>query len=162
MEANRTDPILGINRVAIPGDVVIGDNSNPPTTATLRALRAGQLRTWPDAVIHRSGLLDLAPGAAATLRTMTGLGRVNLGGATSSLTISNDVSFDFDGSISGLGALQKNGPGATLHCTGDHTFSGPTTIWEGAYRIDGRSPNSPVTVKPDGRLPGEGRVGLPR
>ena len=46
-----------------------------------------------------------------------------------------------------------------MHFTGDSTFSGPTTIWEGFYRMDGSAPTSPVTVKADGSLRGDGRVG---
>jgi autotransporter-associated beta strand protein len=159
IEANRTDPVLRINRVAIPGDTTIGDDASPITSAALRTLRAGQVRPLADVVIHRSGFLEMSAGAAATLRTVTGLGRINLGGSTTSLTISNDVSFDFEGSISGPGALHKNGLGATMHFTGNHTFTGPTTIWEGAYRIDGRSPNSDVTVKANGSVRGDGQVG---
>jgi autotransporter-associated beta strand protein len=158
IEANRANPILLVNRIAIPGDTIIGDDSTAATVATLRALRAGQIRYNADAEIHRSGLLDLRPNAGANLRIVTGAGRISLG-SSASLTISNDISFDFDGSISGTGALNKYGRGSSMHLTGDSTFSGPTTIVEGFYRIDGSAPNSPVTIKADAALRGDGRVG---
>jgi hypothetical protein len=65
------------------------------------------------------GLLDLVPriplpNTSARLRTVIGAGRINPGTGTS-LIISNDVSFDFDGSISGAGALNKYGPQALMH-----------------------------------------------
>jgi autotransporter-associated beta strand protein len=158
IEANRADNILRVNRIAIPGDSIVGDDSTAVTLATLRALRAGQIRYNTDAEIHRSGLLDLRPNTGANLRIVTGAGRISLN-TNASLTISNDVSFDFDGSISGTGALSKYGRGSSMHLTGDSPFSGPTTIVEGFYRIDGSAPNSPVTIKADAVLRGDGQVG---
>jgi autotransporter-associated beta strand protein len=163
LEASRGNLLLGQSFAAVPGDFIIGDDASPATTATLRLLQPGQVKTTADGTLHRSGLLDLVPrvplpSTSARLRTVTGAGRVNLGTGTS-LTISNDVSFDFDGSISGAGALNKYGRQASMHFTGDSGFSGATTIWEGFYRMDGSAPNSPVTVKLDASLRGDGRVG---
>ena len=155
--------LLGQSFRAIPGDIIAGDNSTATTTAILRLFQGGQLTPTADATLHRSGLLDLVPriplpNTSARLRTVTGSGNINLGAGTS-LTISNDVSFDFDGVISGAGALNKYGRQATMHVTGDNPFSGPTTIFEGFYRMDGSAPNSPVTVKPEASLRGDGQVG---
>jgi autotransporter-associated beta strand protein len=163
IEASRGNLLLGQGFVSIPSDFIVGDDTTAATTATLRLLQSGQVKPTTDAMLHRSGLLDLVPriplpNTSARLRTVKGAGRINLGTSTS-LIISNDVSFDFDGSISGAGALNKYGPQASMHFTGDSTFSGATTIYEGFYRMDGSAPNSPVTVKLDASLRGDGRVG---
>lgn len=162
IEASRGN-LLGQGFRAIPGDIIVGDDSTATTTASLRLLQGGQMAPSADAILHRSGLLDVVPriplpNTSARLRTVTGAGRITLGTGTS-LTISNDVSFDFDGAISGAGALNKYGRQASMHFTGDSTFSGPTTIYEGFYRMDGSAPNSPVTVKLDASLRGDGQVG---
>jgi autotransporter-associated beta strand protein len=162
LEASRGN-LLGQSFRAVPGDFIVGDDSTATTTASLRLLQGGQLAPGADATLRRSGLLNVVPrvflpNTSARLRTVTGAGRINLGSGTS-LIISNDVSFDFDGSISGAGALNKYGRQASMHFTGDSTFSGPTTIYEGFYRMDGNAPNSPVTVKLDASLRGDGLVG---
>jgi len=157
IEADRSDPLLRINRVSIPGNFTIGDDSTAFPLATLRALRAGQVHMWSDAIVHRSGLFDLLTGASASLRRICGEGRVNLASLTS-VTVSNDVPFTFPGSISGSGAFNKYGPEVMI-LEGDSPFFGPTTIYQGNYRMNGRATNSPVTVKRDGSLNGDGVVG---
>jgi autotransporter-associated beta strand protein len=162
VEASRGNLVLGQSFAAIPGDFIIGDEGTAPT-ASLRLLQPGQVKPGANATLYRSGLLDVVPrvplpNTSARLRTVTGAGRINFGAGTS-LIISNDVSFDFDGSISGAGALNKYGRQSSMHFTGDSAFTGPTTIWEGFYRMDGSAPNSPVTVKLDASLRGDGQVG---
>jgi autotransporter-associated beta strand protein len=152
-----------VNRISIPGNAIIGHDSSATNTATIRSLREQQFRRSADITIHRSGLLDLYPFPGVpvpqpTLNRVLGAGRINLGAGTS-LTISNSPSFEFAGVISGAGALNKYRAGTSMHLTGDSPFSGPTTIFEGFYRMDGSAPNSPVTVKTDGSLRGDGRVG---
>jgi len=162
IEASRGN-LLGQTFIAIPGDIVAGHDATATTTATLRLLQGGQVKPTTDLTLARSALLELVPrvplpNTSARLRRVTGHGRIQLGAGTS-VTISNDVSFTFDGSISGAGALNKYRTGSSMHFTGDSTFTGPTTIFEGFYRMDGSAPNSPVTVKADGSLRGDGRVG---
>jgi autotransporter-associated beta strand protein len=162
LEASRGN-LLGQSLISIPGGFVAGHDGSVVTSAILRLLQGGQLKPTTDATVRRSGLLELVPRAAlpntsARLNRVTGAGRVQLGAGTS-LIISNDVSFTFDGSISGAGALSKYRSDTSMHFTGDSTFTGPTTIWEGFYRMDGSAPNSPLTVKADGSLRGDGRVG---
>lgn len=152
-----------VNRISIPGDAIIGRDSSAITTATIRSLREQQFKRTADITIHRSGLLELfpfpgAPAPRPTLNRVLGAGRIDLGAGTS-LTISNSPSFTFAGAISGSGALNKYHSDSSMHFTGDSTFSGPTTIFEGFYRMDGSAPSSPVTVKADGSLRGDGRVG---
>lgn len=76
------------------------------------------------------------------------------------------------GSLAGAMSLSKTGKGrATL--TGNHSYSGTTTIWDGALVVNGQLSNSPVTVwggtwggapamgETGGRLSGTGTVSQP-
>ncbi len=163
IEASRGNVLLGQGFASIPGDFIVGDDATATTTATLRLYQAGQVTPNADATLHRSGLLDLVPriplpNTSARLRTVTGAGKLILGTNTS-LTISNDTSFTFSGAISGGGALNKRGGDTTMHMTGDSPFSGPTTIIEGYYQMDGSASNSPVTIKAGAALNGDGTLG---
>ncbi len=148
--------------IAIPGDAAIGEDSAASPLATLRALRDQQFRRTATFTVRRRGFLDLFPVAPApppqpTLRAVPGSGTISLGAGTS-LTLSNDLSFEFSGSIQGPGALHKFGAG-TMSFTGDSSFGGLTTIWQGPYRLDGNSINSPVLIKAGGSLRGDGWSG---
>ncbi|MCU0793346.1 MAG: hypothetical protein MUE42_10980, partial [Opitutaceae bacterium] len=58
----------------------------------------------------------------------------------------NDYTFDGSaGSLAGPMRLVKAGRGA-LRITGSHPFTGTTTVWDGALRIDGALTDSAVTV----------------
>ncbi|WP_193213140.1 autotransporter-associated beta strand repeat-containing protein [Luteolibacter marinus] len=74
------------------------------------------------------------------------------------------------GALNGSMTLSKSGAG-TVTLTGSHGYSGGTTVWDGALRIDGTLTQSPVTLwggtwggalaagETGGRLAGSGTVG---
>ncbi|MFT3992390.1 MAG: autotransporter-associated beta strand repeat-containing protein [Luteolibacter sp.] len=80
-----------------------------------------------------------------------------------------DYTFSGDGSLAGSMKLLKAGAG-TMVLPGTHSFSGKTTVWDGALQIDGALQNSAVTVwgglwggsmaagKTGGRLAGSGTI----
>ncbi|GAA5125814.1 autotransporter-associated beta strand repeat-containing protein [Luteolibacter yonseiensis] len=66
----------------------------------------------------------------------------------SSLTFSSPKSHVFDGSggsLSGTMPLVKNGAGG-MTLTGNHNYTGRTTVWDGALILNGNLQQSPVTV----------------
>ncbi|MFT4176736.1 MAG: autotransporter-associated beta strand repeat-containing protein [Luteolibacter sp.] len=81
-----------------------------------------------------------------------------------------DYAFTGSGSLAGTMKLIKMGAG-TLTLPGTHTFTGKTTIWDGALEINGGLQNSPITIwggtwggaaaegKTGGRLAGTGQIG---
>jgi autotransporter-associated beta strand protein len=91
------------------------------------------------------------------------------------VTVYAPKDYTFDGSAGSLGGsmkLTKAGAGA-LTVTGDHTFTGKTTVWDGALLVNGSLQQSPVTVwggtwggalaagKTGGRIGGTGQFGQP-
>ena len=101
---------------------------------------------------------------------------VNLAAALqpSAVTVYSPKNYTFSGSGSLTGAmpLVKAGAG-TLTFSASHSYSGATTIWDGALRVDGTLSQSPVTVwggtwggataagATGGRLAGSGTVSQP-
>src|SRR5436190_294935 len=162
--------------LALVGGRLIGNkmlmlqNSN---TVALQSLTGSN--TWSGSVtLNRNAMIDVEgsylqlPGAVVgsggvtapqvTLNSVLGAGKINLG-AFSSITISNDVSFAFDGIISGSGELDKRGP-ATFRLNGDSPgFSGTTAVYDGTYKVDGNVSNSFVIVRSNATLRGAGIVG---
>ncbi|WP_341405085.1 rhamnogalacturonan lyase family protein [Luteolibacter soli] len=64
------------------------------------------------------------------------------------LTVYSPKDLTFDGtagSLSGTMKLMKSGKGS-LTLSGSHTFTGTTTIWDGALTLNGTLSSSPVTV----------------
>lgn len=64
------------------------------------------------------------------------------------VTVFSPTDYTFDGttgSLTGAMTLVKAGKG-TLRLTGSHSFTGATTVWDGALRVDGTLSASPVTV----------------
>jgi autotransporter-associated beta strand protein len=160
VEARRGNG-LGLGWTSIPGDIVMGDDSSGTTSARLRVQLAGQLNRRATATLRRTASMEFSggrPGANATLRRLLGAGTVNLA-VGSFLIISNDVSFTFDGSLAGGGSLGKFGQDTTMHFTGNGTLTGPTTISEGKYLLDGAMPSSPVTIRNQAALLGDGETG---
>ncbi len=83
-----------------------------------------------------------------------------------------DYTFSGSGSLSGAMTLAKAGAGS-LTLAGSHPYTGATTVWDGALRVDGALAGSPVTVwggtwggalakgLAGGRLAGSGSVAQP-
>jgi autotransporter-associated beta strand protein len=135
--------------------VVTGVNS------VLRTGRAGSQFNGALTVLPRDTSVTVQDGAlwtmnptnSETLSRLMGNGRLETG-TGGALTITNDVDCTFSGPLSGGGALNKRGP-AMLRLTADSgLFSGPATVSEGTYKVDGRIPNSPITVKSSATLHG--------
>lgn len=160
VEARRGNG-LGLGWTSIPGDIVMGDDSSAAASARLRVQLAGQLNRRATVTLGHSALMEFSggrSGANATLRRLLGAGAVNLA-VGSFLIVSNDVSFTFDGSVSGGGSLGKFGQDTTMRFTGNGTLNGPTTISEGKYLLDGAMPSSPVTIRNQAALLGDGESG---
>lgn len=93
-----------------------------------------------------------------TISQLVGDGRLIVSTA-GALTISNSVSCTFTGQFSGSGALNKYGL-ATFRVTGNSPgYTGPATVFDGTYKVDGQFLNNPVTVKASSILRGNGAVG---
>ena len=75
----------------------------------------------------------------------------------SQLTVNQSSNTAYAGAITGDGAIVKTGSG-TLNLTGNSTYTGPTTVNEGALAVNG-SIVSVVTVNNGGTLKGTGTVG---
>jgi len=140
--------------------VVTGSNS------VLRTGRAGNQFVSAPTVLPKGASVSIENGALwamnganfETISRLVGDGRlqVSTGGA---LTISNPVSCEFSGQISGSGALNKLGL-ATFHVTGNSPgYTGLATVFDGTYKVDAQFLNSPVTVKNSSILRGMGVVG---
>jgi autotransporter-associated beta strand protein len=116
------------------------------------------LPTGSSVTVQDGALWIMNPTNSETVSRLTGDGRVDIGsGAT--LTASNSVSCVFSGVVSNTGALNKRGL-ATLNFTGQSpSYTGPVTVFDGTYKVDGYFANSPVSVKLSSILRGSGAVG---
>jgi len=150
------------NFISIPGDVVIGDDTTPGYVAALRVLREQQLKSTANVAVHGSGLFSLLdfPGVppVVQVRTLTGRGLVHLD-PSCALTISNDISFSFDGLFEGSGSLTKLGP-ARMQWTGiGSTYSGSAILNAGDFLMNGTAPSMAVQVHSGALLHGDGQMG---
>ncbi|WP_210205646.1 autotransporter-associated beta strand repeat-containing protein [Pseudaminobacter salicylatoxidans] len=108
------------------------------------ALNIGGVEGGPFA---RAGRLD-----AASVTMAAGTNRINFNHDT--------ADYRFDAVISGAGALNHYGPGATV-LTGNNSYTGSTTVIAGSLYINGdqSSATGPTTVGPAGTLGGAGTIG---
>jgi autotransporter-associated beta strand protein len=123
----------------------------------------GSPSSQPRVQLHGNGLLSIdAAFGPITIGSLEGDGIVNLG--DKELIIgSNDLSTSFSGTISGFGAgvaLNKIGAG-TLTVSGSNTYTGSTTVSEGALVVSNTTGSGtgtgPVTVT-GGTLGGNGII----
>lgn len=101
--------------------------------------------------VDAGATFDLA-GNSEQIGHLTGAGNVTLGSGSLSLNMSTGV--PFSGTISGTGGLNLSGSG-TLELLGVNTFSGPTTVSNGAALSLGTSnalSQSPLTLNTAGYL----------
>jgi autotransporter-associated beta strand protein len=158
-----TDGLLEATR----GRAVSEDITVTGANATLRTGRAtGNILTSIPTVLPRGANVAIENGALwtmtgtnfETISRLVGDGRLTVSTA-GALTISNSVSCEFSGQISGSGALNKLGL-ATLQLTGNSPgYTGVATVFDGTYKVDGYFAGSPVTVKAGSLLRGSGAVG---
>lgn len=117
------------------GTLVLG-GSNAYTGAT--TINAGTLRTSTANVINDASAVSIASGAAFalggsdTVASISGAGNITLGSNT--LTFGDSTNQTVSGTISGTGALVKNGGGA-ITLSGNNAYSGGTTISTGTIKI---------------------------
>jgi fibronectin-binding autotransporter adhesin len=108
----------------------------PGSGASLVKIGTGTLtlsgtNTYTGGTTITAGTLQLGDGGA----TGSILGDV-VNNATLAFNRSNANIYQFDGAISGSGAVQQNGPGTTT-LTAVNTFAGPTTISAGTLALSG-------------------------
>ena len=102
--------------------------------------------------------------------TTISAGTLQLGNGGTSGTILGDVTnnatlafnrsdtVNFNGVISGTGAVNQVGSGTTF-LNAANTYSGPTSVTGGSLSVNGSIANSSVTVRSGGTLAGNGTVG---
>ncbi len=93
-----------------------------------------------------AGMLD-----AATLAFGPGTGRLNFN--------HTDAGYVFNTSVTGNGAINHNGPGTTIWTSDSSGFTGPTTVSNGSFIVNGSLSGSALTVQSGARLGGSGTVG---
>lgn len=150
-----------ISQLSISTNIVVGDNSTSGTLATLRLLRDQQISPTANVLVNSSGKLDLynfpsVPAPAQTLRTLEGSGIVSLSRPDSKLTVSNEVSFDFNGTAVGSGLFTKIGDGTMVNW-GVWNLSSTGEISDGVFSVNGTVYNN-LHVHNSARLQGNGQV----
>jgi autotransporter-associated beta strand protein len=159
-----------VSLLAIPGDVVVGDNTSSSTLANLVLDREQQLSPTANVTVNSSGYLHLydfpsVPPPNQQLRTLTGTGQVRIDSAAH-LTISNEVDFTFDGTLAGgvfFGSgnpLSKLGSGTMVfsrHGNGANFF-GPMILGGGTLQVDSPFASMSVEARPGTLLRGGGSL----
>ena len=107
-------------------------------------------------VVVDDGVLDLS-GTEQEVASLSGGEGGTVDIDDGALTVNQEGSTEFAGSITGDGSLTLTG-GGTLDLSGDNTYTGPTTIDEGTLKVNG-SITSDVTVDDGGILGGSGQIG---
>jgi autotransporter-associated beta strand protein len=141
---------------ALPGDVIVSGPNSALRTGRIPANTA--LASGASVTVKNGAQWTMNPTNRETLRELRGDGRVALGAGTT-LTIDAEASHEFSGVLNGPGALDKRGPGQFLLSGQSPNYTGPATVFFGTLKVDGRIPNSPVTVKAGAQLRGDGVVG---
>jgi autotransporter-associated beta strand protein len=161
------------NGVTIANPIVINSNTTQLQVTTGTATQAGVISELNGPrPLEKIGAGTLVLTAANTYSGPTTItaGTLQLGnGGTSGSILGNVVNngifainrsdtFTFGNVISGTGAFQQNGTGATV-LTATNTYSGPTSVNAGTLTVSGSIANSAVTVANGAMLAGTGTVG---
>lgn len=153
------------------GNYVLGGKSLTVGGNTLSTVMSGVISGSGGSLV-KTGSETLALSGANTYTGGTtilgGTLQLGNGGTTGSVTgniannsvlaINRSNLFIYNGVISGTGALNQIGTGTTL-LSGINTYTGATTIEDGALFVTGSIGNSAVTVANGGLLGGTGTVG---
>lgn len=142
------------------------------TYAGATVVNSGTLRIGATFAVPSTSAVTVAAGGTFDLNTfddrigsLAGAGSVILGGQasvaipSSLLTNGDNTSTTFSGSVSGVGALVKEGSGI-LTLSGANTFSGTTTVSAGSVLVNGSLPSGGmVSVSSGATLGGSGTLG---
>lgn len=155
------------NATAIPGDLQIDSGATvrfDSAAPNFAGFGATPNQIAPTANVVVNGALDIS-GLAQTINNLTGAGTVQLddsnGAALGVGGVLGVSSGNFTGSIFDLGAdgqLVKNSTG-TLILSGNHTFTGATTVIGGTLQVDGIISSKNTVVGLLGTLSGSGVLG---
>ncbi len=155
------------NVTAITGPIVIGNNTDPAGSATLRNLASNQLFGKPSVQINASGVYQVSNSSTAarteTIGALSGSGKLFL-------PFRPELTIDFASGLSTFtGAIDDPAPnasgnkrinkrgGGTQVFTADANYDGFLIPYEGELRVNGQIPNAPVSIE-GGTLSGTGRV----
>ena len=144
------DGILAVNRLDTVtfGGVISGHGFFHQIGPGMRFTGAN---TYTGGTGIRAGVLQIGDGGASG----SIVGNVLDNGV---LAVNRSDTFSFGGVISGTGAFEQNGAGATT-LTATSTYSGATTVNAGMLIVDGSIASSAVTVNAGATLSGSGTVG---
>ncbi len=161
------------NGVTIANPIIINSNTTQLQVTTGSATQAGVISELNGPrPIEKIGAGTLVLTAANTYAgpTTISAGTLQLGNGGTSGSILGTVvnngifavnrsdTFTFGNVISGTGAFQQNGTGATV-LTAANTYGGPTSVNAGALVVNGSIASSAVTVNSGALLTGNGTVG---
>jgi len=145
-----------INNIAIVNDLYIGDGTGGADADVVRLENTSQIPDSTRITIADSGLFDMND-INEFFGSLAGSGRVSMGSAI--LSPGHDGSSSaFSGLIEGSGELRKYGAG-TFELSGNNTYTGDTTIYQGTLLVNGSQSGSDVIVGSSGTLGGIGSVG---
>ena len=150
---------LGVGSMTVTGNSSLNGTADVTSVSlnagTLALGSAGQFTSRVVALTGSSGA-GLSLGGNESVGSLSGGFNVGLGSAT--LTTGNDnTSTTYSGTLSGSGALMKQGAG-TFSLTGSNSYTGGTTVSAGTLIINGSLANSPVTVGNGGAIGGDGTI----
>ncbi len=152
---------------AISGPIVIGNNTDPAGSATLKNMASNQLIGKPDVKINLSGVYQVADASTPrteTIGKLSGFGKLFLP-FRPELTIdfpSGESSFfgvidDPAPNASGNKRINKRGGGTQIFNL-NTTYDGSLVVDEGVLSVNGQMAQAPVYIQ-GGTLRGNGRVG---
>jgi autotransporter-associated beta strand protein/T5SS/PEP-CTERM-associated repeat protein len=123
---------------------------------TLRLGASNRLDSTGSLFIFAGATFDLG-GFSQTVGAFSGPGTAAIG--TGSLTVGNSLDRDFQGNLTGSGAFTKQGTGTLTMSGNSSTYTGSTTVNDGALIVTGNLSNSATTANTGGTLGGTGTVG---
>lgn len=123
---------------------------------TLRLGGNNRLVSTGSLFIFGGATFDLA-GFSQTVGAFSGPGTAAIG--TGSLTVGNALDRNFQGNLTGSGSFIKQGMGTLTMSGNSSTYTGTTTVTDGALIVTGNLANSATTANSGGILGGTGTTG---
>jgi autotransporter-associated beta strand protein len=137
--------------VAVSGPLIIGDGDSEAATVTIMG---GSIADNAPVLVNTDGTLVVS--TADNIGSLEGTGSVEIAGANSFLRVNVNVLTEFNGSISGPGALEKYGGGTMIlsgPCSHGSSKAGSGTL------VINSSHGGAVTVVSGATLGGHGTIG---